>query len=253
MNFNLHCIICLLILVSNCTFLYGWSVFKAAEPARQYMPSTITLMLDPAGDAKHAGRIIEDSFERGISLQYAQEIKYELQSIIPHIRTILTRSAGESVEPLQNASFANRLKADFYLSIHFYQTTESFPQVAIYQLVQNPVTDFWERKQENLMFYVYDQAHRINIHKTQTYGISMLDLLKKLEKTNHYQCLGFFHIPFKPLLGIIAPALALEIGIHKKEDWKKLLSPLVKALAEVISTIRSESTHEATPVSSPIA
>ena len=31
--------------------------------------------MDPSGDAKNTGRLIEDTFERGISLQFAQKLK----------------------------------------------------------------------------------------------------------------------------------------------------------------------------------
>ena len=34
-----------------------------------------TIMLDPSGDAKHTGRIINKTFERGISLQCAEVLK----------------------------------------------------------------------------------------------------------------------------------------------------------------------------------
>ena len=37
-----------------------------------------TIMIDPAGDAKHTGRLIQDTLERGISLQCAEELKKNL-------------------------------------------------------------------------------------------------------------------------------------------------------------------------------
>ena len=44
------------------------SVMLAFQP-------TFTLMLDPAGDAQYPGRIIDDSFERGITLQCVEELQ----------------------------------------------------------------------------------------------------------------------------------------------------------------------------------
>ncbi len=37
-----------------------------------------TIMIDPAGDAKHTGRLIGDTLERGISLQCAEQLKTAL-------------------------------------------------------------------------------------------------------------------------------------------------------------------------------
>ena len=37
-------------------------------------------MINPAGDAKDAGRTLNDSFERGITLQFAQELKSAIES-----------------------------------------------------------------------------------------------------------------------------------------------------------------------------
>ena len=66
-------------------------------------------MLDPAGDAQNPGRTIDDNFERGITLQFAEKLKEMLQEKFPTIRVVLSRTPGESLQPLQNANFANRL------------------------------------------------------------------------------------------------------------------------------------------------
>ena len=75
---------------------------------------------------KDAGRIVNDSFERGLTLQFAQELKKELELNFNNIRVVLTRIPGETLESLQNANFANRLNVDFYLSIHFYSEKRTF-------------------------------------------------------------------------------------------------------------------------------
>src|SRR3990172_8684717 len=80
-------------------------------------PRAFTIMLDPAGDAKNPGRKLDDSFERGITLQFSETLKQKLESLFPSIRVVLTRLPGETVQLLQNANFANRLDVNFYLSI----------------------------------------------------------------------------------------------------------------------------------------
>src|SRR5579859_5868722 len=79
-------------------------------PFTQEQVKPFSIMLDPAGDAQITGRIIDDSYERGITLQLCEDIKKQLEADHPkNTRIVLTRFPGETIDPLQNANFANRL------------------------------------------------------------------------------------------------------------------------------------------------
>src|SRR5579872_3367872 len=78
----------------------------------------VTIMLDPAGDARETGRIIEDSLERAVTIQFAQQLRDVLTSQLPNSTVIITRTPGEELQPLQQANFANRLPVDLYLNIN---------------------------------------------------------------------------------------------------------------------------------------
>src|SRR3972149_4092399 len=91
------------------------SVQKRSLTERVHRPFTI--MIDPAGDAKRAGRMLEDNFERGITLSCANCLKHDLEKKYTNVRVILSRFPGETLESMQNANFANRLQVDFYISI----------------------------------------------------------------------------------------------------------------------------------------
>ncbi len=247
--------ICLLYTI----FLEGWSLFRSDTPAyprSQTWPSLkklgktnnargqLTIMIDPAGDAKRVGRSIEDTFERSLTLQCAQEIKKTVQSSLSELRVLLTRSPGESLEPFQNASFSNRIQANLYISIHCYHSTDSALTLALYQIIHNPVTDFWQKKYTPLALYPYDQSHLRIAKKTQEYGNCMLNSLKDQEKTHKFVTQGFFGIPCRPLLGIAVPALAIEIGLSKKNDWVKFVHPLSNAIIAIVNHIQMELAHE---------
>lgn len=199
--------------------------------ARQF-----TLMLDPAGDAKHAGRIIEDSFERGITLQCAEKLKKYLEYHDPTLRVILTRFPGESLEPLQNANFANRLEVDLYVSFHFYYEDVPKPELFVYYFC-NDATDGWQKPMVELAFVPYDKAHRATLTLTK----KVVEVLEKSLKKDSYASLfdykGTFGIPFKPLVGIACPALGFEISLKKKDQWSLYLEPMMQSLFEVISTV----------------
>ena len=51
----------------------------------------------------------------------------------PNTKIIINRSANESIAPLQNANFANKLDIDLYISIHAFAETEIKPRIFLYQ------------------------------------------------------------------------------------------------------------------------
>jgi N-acetylmuramoyl-L-alanine amidase len=196
---------------------------------------TFSIMLDPAGDAKNTGRVIDNSFERTLSLQYAQELKKIIESAVPQVRIILTRSPEEIIDPLQNANFANRLAVDFYLSIHFFYEPEQNPTVYLYHFTYNPVTELWINPKK-LCFYPYNQAHLFNIHKTVLWAEQIKATLKQDKFRPFFEVNGVYGIPFRPLAGIKAPALALEAGLKNKNDWRRYLEPVAQSLIQLIQT-----------------
>ena len=194
---------------------------------------TITIMIDPSGDAKSTGRIIDGNFERGTTLQYAQELKKSLEEKLTNARIVLTRFPGESLEPLQNATFANRLNTDLYITISFYQETKNISQIFLYYFVYNPVTDFWKKKHDKLHFYTYAQAHLATIEQSYYYATRVENYLRDHKKP-YFILKPKIGIPFAPLIGVQAPALGVEIGLLKKDDWRAYINPLAEAILSLI-------------------
>ncbi|CAM6000384.1 unnamed protein product [Sphagnum balticum] len=195
-----------------------------------------TIMLEPAGDAQYTGRIIDDAFERGITLQCAQELKKILEGICKQTRVILSRFPGEVLEPLQNAAFANRLKTDLYISLSMYQLpaskSDSPAEINIYYFLYHPVTDFWQRATTELACEPYHQAHKAASQTSKACADKLFNNLHKTKpfagKMNH--CAG---LPVKPLIGITAPSLLIEIGLPHKDSWQLLVTQLAQQIAEI--------------------
>lgn len=229
--------------------IYSWSLFglKDIPTSTAIVPVTrqITLMLDPAGDAKYTGRTIEDHFERGITLACAQELKTLIESQENNIRVILTRFPGETLEPLQNASFANRLQVDCYISLHFYAIEQAPYTFSVYHMLHK-TTDIWHTKQKQLSFQTYDNAHLLSLPSTIKLGTEFIKALKPYESDHHFTCNPLLGIPCKPLLGITAPALMFEIGITKKDDWRTLIEPLSMSIKHILSVLPQGKTDENT-------
>ena len=192
-----------------------------------------TIMIDPAGDAKHTGRLIKDTLERGISLQCAEQLKATITQKFNNVRVILTRVPGETIQPLQNASFANRLGVDLYVSLYFYNEEQAPAHVTLYHYLDNPIVDFWHQP-TNLLLYQVNQAHLANLKTTQKWGQILLEVLQDKTCSKCFHPRGLFGIPFTPLLGIKAPAIAVEVGLKNKQDWKHIIDPLIIAIEKIM-------------------
>lgn len=197
-----------------------------------YSLLSYTIMLDPAGDSQNTGRIIDNTFERGISLQCAEQLKAALAKELPDIRVVISRTPGESVEKLQNAAFANRLKTDLYINLQFYQEKTNPAKIAFYYYSSQPTTDAWHAPKK-LGFYTLHEIYLLNHATTKKICLKMLKIWQQ-EYKKFCIPLGAFGIPFQPFIGIQAPAIAIEVGLLKKENWNMITDPLVKILAQVI-------------------
>jgi hypothetical protein len=188
------------------------------------------VVIDPSGDAKRTGRKIGDNFERGLTLQCAEKIKEYVEMHAPYIKVIISRMPGDVVYDLQHASLSNRLNANLFINLNFYHCQEIKPTVFLYQFSYG--ADFACCNQ-GLVLHTYDQAYRIN----KTVGNEMGQLFKKSLAQQKYQSLftiaNIYHLPIKPLIGIVAPGLCIEAGLKNKEAWVHYVEPLAQGIMQV--------------------
>lgn len=216
--------------LQNICFIVLVAVFAACSSQCFDVASvTFTIMIDPAGDARHAGRAIGDSFERSLTLQCAEKIKHEIEANYPSIFVVITRLSGEAVQPLQNANFANRLGVDLYVSLNFYQ--ECRPQADLSLLVFSEGDDVLGFKRTDpLSFVSLDQAHKQSMQKSLGYANLVNSSFAKSEHKLSLVIHDVLKCPFKPLLGIMAPAIGIELGLRQKNDWMGHVPALIDAL-----------------------
>lgn len=187
------------------------------------------IMLDPAGHAGNVGRKLIEDYERSQTFKFAQEFKKKLQEKYK-FWVVITRSLGEEVLELQNASFSNRINADFYIHINMYREENIKPVIFMYQLVFNPLVDFARRIFDPYDFIPINQAHYLNIHITKKYSNYIKNYLIQPNFRRWFDFYGPFGLPFKPLVGITAPAIGIEIGICQEDKWQIFIDPLVESL-----------------------
>jgi hypothetical protein len=188
------------------------------------------IVIDPAGDAKRTGRNIGDSFERGLTLQCAEKIKEIIEERTSYLKVIITRMPGDNVYDLQNATLANRI-ADYFISLNFYYTQEIKPTIFLYQFSYGNDFIFC---QQGIALHSYDQAYRINKNLTDTMCLLFKKELSQQKYHTLYTVVGPYGLPIKPLIGIIAPSIAFEVGLKNKELWHYYSQPLAEAIISVI-------------------
>jgi N-acetylmuramoyl-L-alanine amidase len=210
-------------------FLSFFLFFPQISPHFWQQKPKKLVMINPDGDVKKVGRKLVEMYERGVTLQFAEQLQKALQAKY-NCSVVLTRSTGEVVLPLQNASFSNRSSADFYLSLHVYRQEEPKPKLHLYHLVFNPMVDLAQNGINLLAFIPLYQAHFKNIKQTLSYAKNIKNVLNDDVYKNKLDFYGPFGIPFKPLVGILAPAVAIEVGICQDNYWKHLVDPIVEAL-----------------------
>lgn len=186
-----------------------------------------TLMIDPAGDAGHPGRSIDGTFERGLTLQCAQKIKSKLETQINPIHVIITRVAGEQISDLHNIQFANRIMPDLYISLHFFQETAVIPRVALYLHTHDGKK---RSSPERLALHTIDTIHMLYSDASSHYARMIHTLFTSDQNLKKFSCASPIVLPYTPLIGISAPALAIEVGLRHKNDFESLIEQLCAAI-----------------------
>lgn len=191
---------------------------------------SFTVFIDAGGDATQGGRIIDNNYESSINFTIAQSLKNALMEAHSGVKIILNRTPTETICPLQNAQFANKLGIDLYIHICSTQSPQT-SSITLYQFSSNQKTVL---KKGSLGFFSYDQIYLMHEHQTTEWAHS---IKKNLIDQHHSTISGVYKMPFKPLMGINAPAIAIEVGIHRLDELNTLIEQLARALSSFLSKV----------------
>jgi len=192
------------------------------------------IMIDPAGHAKQTGRRLWNSYERAETYQCAQALKAELEQRFVNVRVQLTRTPGDEVVPLQNASFANRLAADCFLRINFYKEQAEKSHMYLYHLMYDPIIDNAKRSVNPYSFIPIYQAHYQSIDTSLLIAQTIKDSCEQRIDQKLFELHTVYGLPLKPLVGIVAPAIILEMGLKTDAQWKSLITPLADSIGSAL-------------------
>lgn len=188
----------------------------------------IVLMLDPAGDQISPGRLIKDQYERTLALKYAQTIKRELEKRISKSLILFSRLPGQQAEQIEKAQCANQLNIDLYIRFQIYQTDKLKPQMHLFYYKN----ESWNQTQR-MAFTPFEKAHVSNTSKTDHFARHLKKSLTDKMLDRYYDLHDPIGIPCKPLKGIVAPALCIEIGLKNPDQWSDCIEPIVESLEKI--------------------
>jgi N-acetylmuramoyl-L-alanine amidase len=193
------------------------------------------LVLDPAGDVRHTGRIIDDTFERSITLQCAQELKRYLEYHNPILQVIISRTAGQIRDQIQIASLTNRLAAHIFIHLCCYQESGPRPTLNIFYMTTNPITDAWVKPSSN-SFISYCDAYTISLNVTKKIVSQLHTTISSF--SNLFDVRTPIGVPCAALAGIMQPTFVIEIGLKTHNDWHQFIEPLAKGIEQFFTEHR---------------
>lgn len=187
------------------------------------------ILLNSSGTNKSLGRNIFGDYERGITFKIA----YALQKALIEkgiFKVALAHKPGDDFIENSLISFVNRFSPDFYLSLHVYAEESTKPKITFYHLVYNPLVDLYTTVNDELSFIPLHKTHLKNIPISSKIARTLASFFMTSPYDRYFECEGSMGIPFKPLRGIICPAVAIEIGLSSESDFKNLIEPLAIAI-----------------------
>ncbi len=187
------------------------------------------ILIHPDGHPGQPGRKLFRGSEHTITKNIAEYLCEQLNQRSTCI-AVQTRTKAETFHTLQQASFANRLNTDLFISIHAYKEESMQPTITLYHLLCDPITDLSKRAFDPHAFVPVHMAHTKNIGSAQKISRLLAESLQHEKYSKKFQIAGPFGIPFKPLVGILAPAIAIEFGLGKEVNLSPLLDPIIDAL-----------------------
>jgi N-acetylmuramoyl-L-alanine amidase len=215
------------------SFLTPWPITGFKDEPRITIPASnnkkdITIMFDPAGDINTPGRMLGNYTEQSLAVNIAKILKKQLEHDHSSLTVLLSHDSNESVMPITKANDSNIKPVDLFIHLTLNQTTSKTFSLGIYHYLTNQ-KDFLDTRNNNeLVLTPYTYAHlgnvMVNAYLTRTLA------------QNHPEITTHAAMPLKPLVGITAPALVIEIGLANVDVWPDLI-PLLNTIINEATTL----------------
>lgn len=220
--------------------LFSWNDVYAADKGK----STFTVVIDPGHGGKDSGAKGRKSYEKDIVLAVALEVGKQLKMLDPNITIYYTRDSDRFIGLIDRARFANKKKADLFVSIHANSHKNTTPHGAeTYVLGLHRTQDNLEVAMKENSAILYEKDHStsysgfdpnlsesyIIFNFIQNKHIEQSISLAELIQTGLVQCglwnRGVRQAGFLVLREVAMPSVLVELGfISNKENEEYMLS-----------------------------
>ena len=200
---------------------------------KPYAQSKPLILLCAQGDAQTPGRKIRDSFEREQAHAFIQALGKYLHTQEAYALA-LTHEPSDKPETGRLISLSNKFNPDLFIKIYLTHTSSPKPLISLFYLTLNPLTEAAYRTDYTHSLIPLKRAHIPSLQITKHYATCLKTALDKTTLQKKFTLCGPYGIPILSLVGITAPALAIELGINTPDQWKELIKPLAKSLSFLI-------------------
>lgn len=154
------------------------------------VPQTCTIVIAPTGDASHA------------SLQLSQLIKADLQR---------QRNLEVVIAPEAPVKLANQLAAQFFVSLTVLSVPTAQASCACYYYSRQRFSP--QLTHQPWLFYPLHDIYRLYSDQTSNWAHKISAYLAQNGTSLHVTSAAPIGCPYRPLLGVNAPAVGLELAL----------------------------------------
>lgn len=207
-----------------------------------------TLIFDPAGDAKHPGRLIGSdrkvhdcevngrkvqTFERTATLYLARKIKDHIATLDKKTIVLFSRLPGEHKDPIEKMRFVQQCDPDLFVHVSLYHSPHIKPQIHFYYHAQNNLPAGPQKLLTPIAHAhtAYTSRSQELVHKIYTSLQTGTERICDLHAP--------ISIPCCALSGIPAPACIIEIGVKDTDDLYNCIAPLAESILYACTGRRS--------------
>jgi hypothetical protein len=173
------------------------------------------------------------------TLLCTQALQQTVAATFPHLRIVLSRTSEDLSDPLQNASFSNRIHADLYVSFNIFVEKDVAKSIQLYTHTP-PSFLHTQKKSSSLSFIPAHSAYEYYVQQSHSLANTFVERAKN---AGTIPVDSPRTLPLKALQAIYAPSFLIEIGVSKSKDWRTYFSQIFEGLQHVITVALKEKTE----------
>lgn len=216
----------------------------AREPKRSFRWTRLPkasgwrrITIDPGHGGADRGVVVgEGVYEKDLTLSIARKVRWVLESRLG-VETVLTRGQDRTLSLEDRAREANRSRSDLFLSIHLGNGASAVSSGSYVYLAKLPPAEAPARDRgvgAAFELVRWERAQAVVLHRS----FRLAEILQAVtnERFNGGAPLSFRHAPLRLLSPLAMPAVLLELGNVKRDEFREavLTEPFQNGVAVAV-------------------